>query len=78
MKPRSATPNDRPAAGPAVPHPAETRLKAVAAKLADIRAVRFPSSQQQRLILALESERERLVDVIETDRHQVPLFPESA
>lgn len=36
------------------------------------------SERQERFLRALQAERDRLIDAIELDKHQQPLFPDAA
>lgn len=51
------------------------KLRMTSAQIRDIEAVRYPTPAQERFLLVLKAQKERIEEAIEAERNQAELFP---
>lgn len=56
--------------------PRLSRVRRVETQIADLAHTRYRTDKQEKLLASLKRERQKLLDAIELDRRQLPLFPE--
>lgn len=53
------------------------KLRMVSAQIRDVEAVRYPTTAQERFLVVLKAQKERIEDAIDTEKNQADLFPEA-